>query len=70
MNILKNTVEHFVGPGHAGARTKVFRARDQMGEPCVGAGHAREQKCYRGHGPLLRVSSQKFFGHVSLIEAP
>jgi|WetSurMetagenome_2_1015567.scaffolds.fasta_scaffold14236_2 hypothetical protein len=24
--------------------------------PFVGAGHAREQNTYRGHGPLLRVS--------------
>jgi hypothetical protein len=51
MIILKNAADHFVGAGHAGARTKVFHAREQLGEPCVGAGHARDCFFVRGQHP-------------------
>jgi len=44
MNILKNTVEHFVGAGHL---------REQVGDSFVGAGHARDCFFVRGHEKLL-----------------
>ena len=41
-----------------------FDAPNLLVEPFVGAGHARDQ-VVRGHGPLLRVPGQKFFGQAS-----
>jgi hypothetical protein len=36
--------------------SRTFDATHLLGEPFVGAGHARDQAA-RGHGPLLQVST-------------